>query len=221
MAVIAVPIVPRPNNTAQTCHGGSCNRRFSDFAAWEDLRRRRRDEGDAVGVDCKADWDCDAVRFGTESLWTFFRFNGTPRSLLITNTSDFSRRDTIDIVTLCLSSRSFWSQGAGKRGRGEEGERGRGGVGGVHWRCVTKRSVSGFTPYFSSHAPYACLHLISLFDGEASRFDLFGIDFDDEVVPIVRSHGFLPNVSLINAMVRHIEGSEPTAFEGINARVDI
>ncbi|PPT08842.1 hypothetical protein CKA32_002415 [Geitlerinema sp. FC II] len=35
-------------------------------------------------------------------------------------------------------------------------------VGGVHWRCVTKRSVSGFTPYFSSHAPYACLHLISI-----------------------------------------------------------
>ncbi|PPT10921.1 hypothetical protein CKA32_004500 [Geitlerinema sp. FC II] len=30
-------------------------------------------------------------------------------------------------------------------------------VGGVHWRCVTKRSVSGFTPDFSSHAPYGLL----------------------------------------------------------------
>ncbi len=26
-------------------------------------------------------------------------------------------------------------------------------VGGVHWRCVTKRSLSSVPPYFSSHAP--------------------------------------------------------------------
>ncbi|PPT09048.1 hypothetical protein CKA32_000097 [Geitlerinema sp. FC II] len=38
-------------------------------------------------------------------------------------------------------------------------------VGGVHWRCVTKRSVSGFIPYFSSHAPYDFTVLSSLKKG--------------------------------------------------------
>ncbi|PPT09263.1 hypothetical protein CKA32_006316 [Geitlerinema sp. FC II] len=33
-------------------------------------------------------------------------------------------------------------------------------VGGVHWRCVTERSVSSSTPYFSSHT-----------ESEFQRFD--------------------------------------------------